>query len=536
MPATTTTVADRYRLLEELGRGGMGVVWRGHDELLHRDVAVKEMHLPPGVADDARERLVARALREARAVARIDSSAVVSVFDVVEQDGRPWIVMELLRGESLSSVLARGPLPPEEAARVGLGILDGLDVAHTAGVLHRDIKPSNVIVGPDGRVVLTDFGVATLDSDPGDTTTGVVVGSPSYVAPERAHGHKPTPASDLWGLGATLYAAVEGRPPYDGDTAMSILHAITTQQAPRCSQCAGPLADLVERLLDRDPARRPTPGEARAALTAAAADSAASGRTMAATAPLTAASPYEPGTADRTTVVAPAADPIATPEAAPTGAPPAATSAPGSTGRRRRWPLLVALALAVATVAVVLIAFGSNDGSPSAHGSHHTGRPASGSGGGATGSTGVPSGWDAYTDPTLGWSIGVPPGWQVTGVGDGGARITDPAGGRYLQVATRYPAGSSAVGAWRDQERAFAGSHSGYQQLRLASITPPAGASDAADWEFLYTQDGAALHALDRAIVVNGRGYALYFQTHADAWDGSASLWDGFSTSFAPAG
>src|SRR4051812_14434423 len=213
MPSATSVIAGRYVLSEQVGSGGMGVVWRGYDELLRRQVAVKELHFPPHMGDEERERLARRTLREARAVAAVDDPGAVRVFDIVEQDGRPWIVMEYLRGRTLTDLLReRGPMPADEVARIGGILLGALEAAHAAGVLHRDVKPSNVRGGGEGGGALPDFGIATsIEGDAGDTTTrGVVVGSPAYMSPERAHGERPTPAADIWSLGATLWTAVEG--------------------------------------------------------------------------------------------------------------------------------------------------------------------------------------------------------------------------------------------------------------------------------------------------------------------------------------
>src|SRR3954447_18925445 len=262
MPPTRTVIADRYVLSEQVGAGGMGVVWRGYDELLQRPVAVKELHFPVDVDGAERDRLAERTLREARAVAKVDDPSAVRVFDIVEQDGRPWIVMEYLDGCTLTDLLReRGPLAVDEVIRIGQALLNALEAAHKAGVLHRDVKPSNVMVAPDGRVALTDFGIATsLDGerDGVDTTTsGVIVGSPAYMSPERARGEPPTPASDLWSLGATLWTAAEGRPPFDGPTGLATMTAVATEPPPRCARCAGPFGDLLHRLMDRDPAARP---------------------------------------------------------------------------------------------------------------------------------------------------------------------------------------------------------------------------------------------------------------------------------------
>src|SRR6478609_9643968 len=209
-------LADRYRLGEVLGRGGMGTVWRAEDEMLGRIVAVKELRMTGTVDEIEKHRLVVRTLREAKATARIRHTSAVTVFDVVEEDDRPWIVMELVAGRSLADVVAEdGPLAPERAARIALDLLGVLGAAHAQGILHRDVKPSNVLIGEDGRTVLTDFGIASLEGDTSITSTGMLVGAPSYIAPERARGQKPGPPADMWSLGGTLYAMVEGKPPYD---------------------------------------------------------------------------------------------------------------------------------------------------------------------------------------------------------------------------------------------------------------------------------------------------------------------------------
>src|SRR4051794_31495753 len=272
MPTSSTLVAGRYRLGAELGSGGMGVVWEAYDELLHRTVAVKEIRYPIGISDEDREKLARRTLREARAVAAVEDPHAVRVFDIVEQDGRPWLVMELVRGRTLTELLREeGPLPAPEVARIGLALLEALQTAHAAGVLHRDVKPSNVIVGEDGRVALTDFGIATVDSDPTDvTTSGQLVGSPAYMAPERARGEKPTAASDLWSLGATLWTAAEGQPPYDEGSAFATMTKVVSEDPPACARCDGPLGGVLTALMSREPAARPTIADARRQLAAAA--------------------------------------------------------------------------------------------------------------------------------------------------------------------------------------------------------------------------------------------------------------------------
>ncbi|MBV2355755.1 serine/threonine protein kinase [Streptomyces sp. J2-1] len=259
-------LGGRYRLGDVLGRGGMGTVWRAEDETLGRTVAVKELRFPTSIDDEEKRRLITRTLREAKAIARIRNNSAVTVFDVVDEDDRPWIVMELVEGKSLAEVIREdGVLTPRRAAEVGLAVLDVLRSAHRQGILHRDVKPSNVLISEDGRVVLTDFGIAQVEGDPSITSTGMLVGAPSYISPERARGHKPGPAADLWSLGGLLYAAVEGAPPYDKGSAIATLTAVMTEplEEPRN---AGPLRDVIHGLLTKDADRRLDDAGARAML------------------------------------------------------------------------------------------------------------------------------------------------------------------------------------------------------------------------------------------------------------------------------
>ncbi|MFI8217780.1 serine/threonine-protein kinase [Streptomyces sp. NPDC085932] len=261
-------LAGRYRLGKVLGRGGMGTVWRAQDETLGRTVAVKELRFPSNIDEDEKRRLITRTLREAKAIARIRNNSAVTVYDVVQEDDRPWIVMELVEGKSLAEVIREdGLLEPKRAAEVGLAVLDVLRSAHREGILHRDVKPSNVLIAEDGRVVLTDFGIAQVEGDPSITSTGMLVGAPSYISPERARGHKPGPAADLWSLGGLLYAAVEGAPPYDKGSAIATLTAVMTEPLEEPKN-AGPLTDVIHGLLTKDPAQRLDDAGARAMLNA----------------------------------------------------------------------------------------------------------------------------------------------------------------------------------------------------------------------------------------------------------------------------
>ncbi|MFJ7076063.1 serine/threonine-protein kinase [Streptomyces sp. NPDC098781] len=262
-------LAGRYRLGAVLGRGGMGTVWRAVDETLGRTVAVKELRFPSNIDEEEKRRLITRTLREAKAIARIRNNSAVTVFDVVDEDDRPWIVMELVEGKSLAEVIREdGLLEPKRAAEVGLAVLDVLRSAHREGILHRDVKPSNVLLESDtDRVVLTDFGIAQVEGDPSITSTGMLVGAPSYISPERARGHKPGPAADLWSLGGLLYASVEGVPPYDKGSAIATLTAVMTEPLEEPKN-AGPLKDVIYGLLTKDPEKRLDDAGARAMLNA----------------------------------------------------------------------------------------------------------------------------------------------------------------------------------------------------------------------------------------------------------------------------
>ncbi|MGW1362685.1 serine/threonine-protein kinase [Streptomyces chartreusis] len=261
-------IGGRYRLVERIGSGGMGTVWRALDELVDREVAVKQPRLPG--EDAAHQRAANRLYREARAAARVDHPAAVSIHDVVvEEDGLPWIVMELVRGESLHEALKRGPVEAPEAARIGIAVLGALRAAHAVGIVHRDAKPANVLLGRHRRVVLTDFGIAHIQGEESLTVSGEFVGSLEFIAPERMSGRGAGPASDLWSLGVLLYAAVEGWSPFRRTTLESTLAAILAADAPEPKQ-AGPLGSLIVRLLAKDPEQRPDADEVGAVLEAVA--------------------------------------------------------------------------------------------------------------------------------------------------------------------------------------------------------------------------------------------------------------------------
>ncbi|GAA0552033.1 serine/threonine-protein kinase [Actinomadura livida] len=324
MTAPPRTLAGRYRLVRRLGEGGMGVVWLARDELLGRDVAVKELLLPGHLSAQQREHAAQRALREARAAALLQHRSIVTVHDVVVEEDGPCIVMDLLPGRSLDTVLAAdGPLPPDRVARIGLEILGALRTAHAQGVLHRDVKPANIFLREDGRAVLTDFGIAALEGDATLTRPGSLIGSPAYMAPERVRDDLSGPASDLWSLGATLYALTEGRSPFARSSMMGTLGAVLADE-PDPPRAAGTLEPLLKGLLVKDPAAR---------LDAEAAEAFLRGLV----------------TGEHTAPPPPAA-PVTSPHPAYDGRP-TVPAGPPKTGRG--W-LVAALAVAVATVMVVV--------------------------------------------------------------------------------------------------------------------------------------------------------------------------------------
>ncbi|RJL31221.1 serine/threonine-protein kinase [Bailinhaonella thermotolerans] len=332
-------VAGRYRLAEPLGRGGMGVVWRAHDEVLDRVVAVKELLIPPQITDEERSNFNRRTLREARAAGRLNHPGVIVVHDVIEEDGRPWIVMQLVDSRSLGQILKdEGPLPPGKVADIGLQVLGALKAAHDSGVLHRDVKPENVLISEDGRVVLTDFGIATMEEETSLTRTGTLLGTPSYIPPERVRGGAAQRESDLWSLGATLYAAVEGRPPHDRGSPLPTIAAVLNDE-PDPPKLAGPLAPVLMGLLRKDPEQRMEFAEAARLLALARGDS-----PQRATRPISAPAPTSvlPGAGEEARkrpllapwrrapeAAAPAAASAAAASAAPAPPSPAPEAAPG---------------------------------------------------------------------------------------------------------------------------------------------------------------------------------------------------------------
>ncbi len=578
-PAQSRLVAGRYRLLSPLGSGGMGTVWRAEDVVLGREVAVKEVTFPQGLSDADRDVLRERTRREARAAARLDHPSAVTVFDVVEEGDAPYLVMELVEARTLSQVVrSDGPLSPQRTAQVGLALLGALETAHAQGIVHRDVKPGNVLLCPDegatpGRVVLTDFGIASSPGDSSITHTGLLLGSPSYIAPERAKGLAPGPESDLWSLGATLFAAVEGKPPYDGgEPLLTVTAVVTGEHAPYLA--AGPLAPVLEGLLERDPDKRLTPQAARAAL----APIAASPPTV--PTPLAVPAPEAERRADRTTALpmqdvreaaAPAVvreEPAVFAQEAPVGAPPAArqpvrrrpplvirdpppSPSPPPSGRSRAPIVLLAAVLLVGAAVVGIAAVGgdADNGRPSAGPSASTApssaaspessrssepSPQASAPTAQAGAAPAPAGWRSFTNGP-GWSAAVPPSYQA-GSFDGTPQYRDAATGRTLRIATTAAGGGKGdtVQDRRDQAASFARTHEDYQEVAIVPVDYRG--YEAADWEFTYADSGADLHAISRVFVVDGRGYSLFFQTRAtDDWAAARAEFDQIAASFQPA-
>jgi serine/threonine protein kinase len=337
-------IGNRYRLDQRIGAGAMGAVWRGTDELLNRTVAVKELlgaaEPPTTAGEEALEESRQRLMREGRIGARLQHPHVISMFDVVVHDDRPWLVMEYLPSQSLAAMLTeKGPLEPRVVAEIGRQVADGLAAAHAAGVVHRDVKPGNVLIAEDGRVKLTDFGVSRAVDDVQLTRTGLIAGTPAFLSPEVARGKEPTAGSDVFALGATLYAAVEGRPPFGLDeNAYALLHKVATGTVDPPHQ-AGPLTALLMRLLSDDPTRRPTASEARDELAGIAEGRAPAGGTPSTGTALLDMSPVAAAAAGRTAVADPSPEQVATAAALPPASPRRSglrtpVAAAGTTARR----------------------------------------------------------------------------------------------------------------------------------------------------------------------------------------------------------
>jgi hypothetical protein len=518
--------------------------------VLHREVAVKEVVPPAGLTDEESDEAAARGLREARAIARLNHPNVVRIYDVIVGQPHPWIVMEYVPARSLQQVIEQdGPVSPAYAARIGMGVLAALMAAHRAGVLHRDVKPSNVLLSAD-RVVLTDFGLATMAGDSTVTRTGHILGSPAYIAPERARDGTTGPESDLWSLGATLYAAVEGRSPYQRSTAMATLTALATEPPPR-SPHAGPLRRIIKGLLDKDPRTRMTAEEAERRLRKL------DGQARPPAPPLARQRPIGmPAAVSAAPVVGVASVPAqasAPSDEAVVAAPPPAPGlggtllepalAPGgAVGGDRRLPVAALGVLAVLVLAAVAVGLdlrpvqtGTSDAPPAAAVStgarptqaaripvpsrsatdspYPSPVPASPT---PSGATGLPAGWHWYHDPT-GFTVAARDEWAVSRR-DGIVYFSDPSGGRVLGVDQTDQPKWDPVADWTSQAayRVAHGDFPGYQQIKIA---PVAYHLTAADWEFTYDNHGMRTHVINRgAVFGQHQAYGFYWSTPDAQW------------------
>ncbi|MGC4814536.1 protein kinase domain-containing protein [Micromonospora sp. DT228] len=536
-------IAGRYRLLDLVGTGGMGRVWLARDEMLHRDVAVKEVVPPSWLAEAEREESRLRTLREARTAARLNHPNVVRIYDVVHDRESPWIVMEYVASRSVQQIITdEGPLSPRRTAQIGLAVLAALRAAHAAGVLHRDVKPHNVLVADDGRVVLTDFGLATFDGGEGAMTgPGTVLGSPQFVAPERAREGVSDPRTDMWSLGATLYATVEGQSPYARSSAMATLSALATDP-PDPMRRAGPLRPALNGLLQRDPWRRLTATEVEPLLRSAAAGHdppAGPTRSSAVAAVRDASRSVLP---DRVTPEAPPGDP-------PTPARPPKTR-PG----RRRLLVLGGAATAALVAAGVTLALVDHDSART---------PPAGSGGGAptarpaafacaappppSSATPVASmsrpanapyqlreGWTWHDDPT-GFRIAVPVGW--TRWTDGATTcFRENDGARVLSVEAGPPR-PDPVAYWKAEEARLTTGDAllnGYLRVDISAMDIFEGG---AVWECGWKNAaGEQLHSF--RLLANtsaARSYTVSWLTKEFDWQVNAAYLPMIRQSFTPA-
>ncbi|MEV6650386.1 serine/threonine-protein kinase [Streptomyces sp. NPDC051219] len=515
-------LAGRYRLGESIGSGGMGKVWRAHDEVLHRTVAVKELTAGLYVAEADRVVLHARTQKEARAAARIAHPGVVTVHDVLEHDDRPWIVMEFIDGPSLADAAKQaGRIEPREAARIGLHVLGALRAAHSAGVLHRDVKPGNVLLAKDGRVLLTDFGIAAIEGDSTITRTGELVGSIDYLAPERVQGGDPGPASDLWSLGATLYTAVEERSPFRRTSPISTLQAVVHDEPP-LPQHAGPLASVIIALLRKEPADRPSAAEAERMLLDA----------MEGRAPKEAQA-YVPTQKVPAEYVQAGATPPGPAAGPPPGLPAGPVTAPApvaSAGRksRARRTAVVILVAALVGGGVGLGAMKYAEGNRSSGASAGTGSGTHGASPAKTDPDAVPAGWQRVTDPE-GFSLLVPDGWKRRMDGDQIDYTPDNGAHRIRIGIDESPDFENPYMHMLNVEKTVSTRLPGYKRIKLHPNSYRDHPNSAL-WEFSWTESRdhpGRRHAIDQMYYAeDGTEYAIYMSGPEEDWETTRDRFD----------
>lgn len=478
-------MAARYRLVQQVGRGGMGTVWRAEDELLGRDVAVKKLHVPPHLPDATIHTLHERTRREARSAARITHPNVIVVHDVVEDEGLPCIVMEYIPSITLDDALKeRRILPVPEAARIGLAVVAALRAAHDIGVLHRDIKPANVLLGQDGRIVLTDFGIAAQRGTETLTRTGELIGSLAYLAPERLHGTSAEPASDLWSLGVTLYQAVEGHHPFEREAVMETAYAIVSDP-PRPQSSTSTLTPLIEGLLAKDPKQRTDLNETQRVLRRATLEKVVEDSASATTRSHRAARP------PRRSV---------------------------ENGRRRRtvlWSAGLVTAAACATAAALLWPT-VHSGAPSAprtQGAKTTTEPA------------PPTGY-RLQEGGGGLSLPIPVDWTRKEQAGAAIAFIDPSDLVGLRVEVAAFAGSDPLEHWRTTEEAQTRrDNPGYERVRMAAST--VNGRPAGYWEFTFDGRKQKFRAVEVALTdAADTQYVVYFSAPDVQWNRYRPVFD----------
>ncbi|MFF3558828.1 serine/threonine-protein kinase [Streptomyces sp. NPDC002574] len=550
-------VVGRYRLAEPIGQGGMGRVWRAVDEVLDRQVAVKEMRLDDMTAEDARVRRE-RTLREARATARIDHPNVVRVYDVVQEADRLWIVMELVDCRSLEQVLVRdGPVGRAEAVRIATGLARALREVHAVGVLHRDIKPGNVLIDIRGRVVLTDFGIAAIQDSAALTMAGMLIGSPDYMAPERIEGRQQGPPSDLWSLGATLCAALAGQSPFARPTTLATLHAVLYEE-PQLPPEAGPLRETLAALLRKEPEERPTldlldealaaladPPGGPAVVTRQAPPPAEEGYVptlaVGGAAPPPAPEPedavppgWEAYAAARTEQPEPAPVPEPAPEPAAPPDPPLPPAPmpvpPPARSRFRRAALLTGAGLTAAAVAATVVVLtaprtGHREG-PVVAG---TSRPPATASAGASPTTSPTTASSGRNETGFAWQP--PHGWTRTAKSPSNVHYHAPDGQEEIAASYALARGGDLLKQWQDFE---AGSHDvpDYRKIRLERTTFRG--RPAVVWDYSFSQAGVPWKARQLGFTEGGKSYQVNIWYAAAGEPAALSVYEEVTASFRP--
>lgn len=533
-------VAGRYRLVRQRGSGSMGTVWEAHDTVLNRTVAIKEVVLPAGTSDADWQVVHERTLREARTIAGLAHPNIITVYDVVEDDGRPWVVLELVQARSLADVIRmQGPLPPRRLATIGLAVLSALETVHQAGITHRDVKPGNILLTDDGRVKLTDFGIARGAGDSTLTGAGMLVGSPSYVPPEVVRGGTAGPPADLWGLGATLYAAAVGRPPFDHGDPMATLTAVVRDPTPPLGP-AGAVGPVIAGLLEKNPAKRMTAIEARRGLLGI----------------VRAFSDDQPAAAQPSASEPPRPAPV---YVRPSPRPAYAEAGTGEDRRPSRTAaaLLIVLALLAGTGVGVYWLTGKVTGgseSPAAQPidvpptdvtktseankppkpdkSTEPSKPSPTKKPSPKPEAEIPAGFVEYADDR-GFTVAAPEGWQATSVRSAVIDVSEPGGERFLRLITGDKPASTLVNGFEAAEQSFSDTHDNYRRIALEPTSYRG--LKAAVWEFTYDKAGVTRHVSWLNFVDGDETYGLYLSTPQSQWDDSKPILDTAAKSFTKA-